>query len=100
MAGRKNTARFPRKQVSEGHPESHVRGRIVAPANPTPPFLHDISFDLRAREVFCFKDTTTTEIYTLSLHDALPICNHGCGGGPTSTVTTSAPPFRRAWHNC
>src|SRR4030065_77636 len=23
--------------------------------------------------VFCFKDTATTEIYTLSLHDALPI---------------------------
>src|ERR1035441_10936404 len=27
--------------------------------------------------VFCFffNDTATTEIYTLSLHDALPICN-------------------------
>src|ERR1035441_2210452 len=24
--------------------------------------------------VFCLKDTATTEIYTLSLHDALPIC--------------------------
>src|SRR3712207_3162276 len=24
--------------------------------------------------VFCFKNTATTEIYTLSLHDALPIC--------------------------
>src|SRR3712207_8386097 len=24
--------------------------------------------------VFCFNDTATTEIYTLSLHDALPIC--------------------------
>src|SRR3712207_8305920 len=23
---------------------------------------------------FCFNDTATTEIYTLSLHDALPIC--------------------------
>src|ERR1035438_9032518 len=28
--------------------------------------------------VFCLKDTATTEIYTLSLHDALPIC---CPGG-------------------
>src|SRR3712207_7923094 len=27
---------------------------------------------------FFFKDTATTEIYTLSLHDALPIC--GLGG--------------------
>src|SRR2546429_9379940 len=24
--------------------------------------------------IFFFKDTATTEIYTLSLHDALPIC--------------------------
>src|SRR2546430_5602134 len=28
--------------------------------------------------VFFFNDTATTEIYTLSLHDALPICE--CGG--------------------
>src|SRR5438477_13154695 len=28
---------------------------------------------------FFFNDTATTEIYTLSLHDALPICVH-CGG--------------------
>src|SRR2546427_8294943 len=26
---------------------------------------------------FFFNDTATTEIYTLSLHDALPISNHG-----------------------
>ena len=36
--------------------------------------------------VFFFNDTATTEIYTLSLHDALPICGVGCarhasGGG-------------------
>ena len=34
---------------------------------------------------FFFNDTATTEIYTLSLHDALPICKHRqyvvqCGG--------------------
>src|SRR2546430_472802 len=29
---------------------------------------------LRAIPVFFFNDTATTEIYTLSLHDALPIC--------------------------
>src|ERR1051326_4644670 len=28
-----------------------------------------------------FNDTATTEIYTLSLHDALPICFYGFGGG-------------------
>src|SRR5256885_7799872 len=27
---------------------------------------------------FFFNDTATTEIYTLSLHDALPICGSGC----------------------
>src|SRR2546429_4045115 len=30
---------------------------------------------------FFFNDTATTEIYTLSLHDALPISNR-CGVGP------------------
>src|SRR5256885_15702068 len=28
---------------------------------------------------FFFNDTATTEIYTLSLHDALPISSHTCG---------------------
>src|SRR6266571_7006078 len=28
---------------------------------------------LTGRQYFCFNDTATTEIYTLSLHDALPI---------------------------
>src|SRR5258705_6869798 len=28
---------------------------------------------------FFFNDTATTEIYTLSLHDALPICSFGHG---------------------
>src|SRR2546430_12118727 len=30
--------------------------------------------------VFFFNDTATTEIYTLSLHDALPISDLGVGG--------------------
>src|SRR3712207_8214000 len=29
--------------------------------------------------LFFFNDTATTEIYTLSLHDALPICGEGVG---------------------
>src|SRR5256885_12860416 len=29
---------------------------------------------------FFFNDTATTEIYTLSLHDALPICGQSRGG--------------------
>src|SRR3989441_13060159 len=32
--------------------------------------------------LFFFNDTATTEIYTLSLHDALPISNVGLGSGP------------------
>src|SRR5437899_10268082 len=31
---------------------------------------------------FFFNDTATTEIYTLSLHDALPISREGEGGEP------------------
>src|SRR3712207_8822103 len=38
--------------------------------------------------LFFFNDTATTEIYTLSLHDALPICSGGSGR-----------PFRR-WCCC
>src|SRR2546430_13285603 len=35
---------------------------------------------------FFFNDTATTEIYTLSLHDALPISPRG--GGPPNTIST------------
>src|SRR2546427_3435453 len=31
---------------------------------------------------FFFNDTATTEIYTLSLHDALPILANGCASTP------------------
>src|SRR2546430_13616460 len=31
---------------------------------------------MRIPVFFFFNDTATTEIYTLSLHDALPICQH------------------------
>src|SRR2546426_5759935 len=50
-----------------------------------PPVLHSIFFCLFACLIFFFffffNDTATTEIYTLSLHDALPICDHA-GDGP------------------
>src|SRR2546429_10031201 len=35
---------------------------------------------------FFFNDTATTEIYTLSLHDALPICPLPGGGGRPSAL--------------
>src|SRR5258707_14434149 len=34
---------------------------------------------------FFFNDTATTEIYTLSLHDALPICMGSAGQGKMTT---------------
>src|SRR3712207_7184629 len=53
--------------------------------------------------VFFFNDTATTEIYTLSLHDALPICDgaplacpapagHGRGGRHAGSSTDAAAP--------
>ena len=47
---------------------------------------------------FFFNDTATTEIYTLSLHDALPICNvdkvkyNDLGAGPAKGDMPSGPP--------
>src|SRR6266496_1702131 len=41
--------------------------------------------NLRLLDFFFFNDTATTEIYTLSLHDALPIS--GAGLGPVDTVS-------------
>src|SRR2546427_3452705 len=35
---------------------------------------------------FFFNDTATTEIYTLSLHDALPICEHRVEVGEIADV--------------
>src|SRR5579864_9769594 len=43
--------------------------------------------------VFFFNDTATTEIYTLSLHDALPIARSGirrCGSSGASRPTRTA----------
>src|ERR1035441_6168284 len=44
--------------------------------------------NLALEELF-FNDTATTEIYTLSLHDALPI-SHGAGAGGTCGATDRA----------
>src|SRR5437879_7321891 len=38
--------------------------------------------------VFFFNDPTTTEIYTLSLHDALPISKGSTGGKFRRTIST------------
>src|SRR2546425_12185957 len=44
---------------------------------------------LRCSSFFFFNDTATTEIYTLSLHDALPI-----SGGPRRSRSRTS---RKAW---
>src|SRR2546430_16903109 len=57
-----------------------------SPRSYSPPALHVTCYTT----FFFFNDTATTEIYTLSLHDALPICAHGAdraaplGRGPRS----------------
>src|SRR2546427_13289933 len=38
---------------------------------------------------FFFNDTATTEIYTLSLHDALPISSRSCGCSPSPAAGAS-----------
>src|SRR3712207_7381027 len=47
----------------------------------------------------CFNDTATTEIYTLSLHDALPISAAACwrtvGNGSVTRPTNSCPSTSR-----
>src|SRR6266496_6610007 len=52
--------------------------------------IKSFSFDFL---VFFFNDTATTEIYTLSLHDALPIsaCSPGCSRGLRGPACLSAP---------
>src|SRR3712207_6865947 len=47
--------------------------------------------------LFFFNDTATTEIYTLSLHDALPICAHRQHGLPAARRQT-AHQARRGGH--
>src|SRR5258708_27288072 len=50
----------------------------------------------RFLSLFCFNDTATTEIYTLSLHDALPISNTFPFAGNGSSVLTCTVNFTAA----
>src|SRR3712207_7955935 len=50
----------------------------------------------KGRDAFFFNDTATTEIYTLSLHDALPIFRQGtCGVGERCTRGSGRRRYRR-----
>src|SRR5256885_9872042 len=46
--------------------------------------------------IFFFNDTATTEIYTLSLHDALPISTSVAGGRTSTGATSCSPPGPRS----
>src|SRR5205807_9204344 len=48
-------------------------------------FFHYLSF-LSFLYIFFFNDTATTEIYTLSLHDALPISHHATCPGRSQSL--------------
>src|SRR2546427_7315030 len=59
--------------------------------------LHTLCAILNSRHnfsFFFFNDTATTEIYTLSLHDALPICN-GINREARSSRWSSSGAWRR-----
>src|SRR5438067_8401725 len=45
---------------------------------------------------FFFNDTATTELYTLSLHDALPISRSTCSAGPAGRRTLQRAPGSNA----
>src|SRR5215510_1844967 len=66
-----------KKQVEIGALRSKriISGRLEAFAGLPPAMLahHDAGIEAVDQSCFFFNDTATTEIYTLSLHDALPI---------------------------
>src|SRR2546430_6668530 len=49
----------------------------------------------RGRALFFFNDTATTEIYTLSLHDALPISARRMRGAGAPSGASTAPAWCR-----
>src|SRR6266436_7366196 len=56
-----------------------------------------LSFNCSVSLIFCFfffNDTATTEIYTLSLHDALPISPHAGKGYAGDAPISSLPRLR------
>src|SRR5687767_15492462 len=59
---------------------STVEGVLMGRLHRLHPTTKGLLEDAEVFRCFFFNDTATTEIYTLSLHDALPICRPaGCG---------------------
>src|SRR6266581_2444031 len=50
-----------------------IRGEWPSGCEPTCVPRHSGAWDMSSTSTFFFNDTATTEIYTLSLHDALPL---------------------------
>src|ERR1044071_6757915 len=80
-------------------------GRLVLTGAGDPTRSEEHTSELQSREnisyaVFFFNDTATTEIYTLSLHDALPICHHRrrrpAGRRPPAARSSGADRSRRS----
>src|SRR5438445_12117755 len=57
-----------------------------------------LSTCLRSLSIFFFNDTATTEIYTLSLHDALPISKRNIKS--LLKITMLKPRTKLAFHLC
>src|SRR5438309_10382283 len=70
-----------------------VRSSVYAPDSPSP-LLHLCYSAFFHFFFFFFNDTATTEIYTLSLHDALPISRRGKAA--RATADPSGGRWRRA----
>src|SRR3989337_1097087 len=64
------------RSPADGRPVSHARPPLMSTAGRGRPLLF----------FFFFNDTATTEIYTLSLHDALPICLNSSHGSISYAV--------------
>src|SRR6516225_5301611 len=67
------------RRVGDAEPQPAIlRWLVIAHALQLPPALGGAPACIEARTAFFFSDTPTTEIYTLSLHDALPIRRRTC----------------------
>src|ERR1044071_8185044 len=76
------------RRVLGDHPRAALPLRRCPSAPPVRPF-HIIQF---VDFLFFFNDTATTEIYTLSLHDALPISSRSRSAVSSSSSRFSACP--------
>src|SRR5574337_501708 len=82
-----------------GHTPPPTQQPPIPPRHPPPSpprlkhcLLNPHPRNTRTARLFFFNDTATTEIYTLSLHDALPICALKLSTPPPLLITSQFPP--------